>query len=102
MNRIDRLKSLLERDPTDAFLHFGLAMEYVKLGRLDDALAAFDRVLEHDPNYSAAYYHKGNTLIGLGRHEEARDVLARGVEVTRRNGDPHAQREMEELLASLG
>ena len=102
MPRIEKIQALLEKEPDDAFLNFGLAMEFVKAGRTEDALTAFDRTLSIDPNYSAAHFHKGNTLISLGRLEDARTVLENGVEVTKKNGDPHAQREIQELLAGLG
>jgi tetratricopeptide (TPR) repeat protein len=64
-------------------------------------LGQFDRVLELDPYYHAAYYHKAALLIELGRSDLARAVLTSGLAATRAAGDAHAESEMGELLAGL-
>ncbi len=101
MSRRDKIEMMLEKEPDDAFLNFSLAMELAKEGAVDQALARFDRVLSLDATYTAAYYHKGNTLIGLDRLEDARTVLENGVAATKQAGDDHAHREMLELLATI-
>lgn len=102
MSRLEQLKKLLNAEPQDAFLNFALAMEYLKMGRHDEALAQFGRVNEIDPEYVAAYFQKGNALVALGRREEAKAVLAQGIEAARRTGNAHAAGEMGELLQALG
>jgi len=102
MPRRDKIEQMLEKEPDDVFLNFSLAMELAKDGETDQALARFDRVLSLDSTYTAAHYHKGNTLIGLGRNEEARAVLEQGVATCKQIGDDHGHREMLDLLASLG
>lgn len=101
MSRRQRLQDLLHKSPDDPFLHFGLAMEWVKEERVEDACASFDRTIELDPHYTAAYYHKGNALIAAGRPAEARDVLQRGLTAARACGNDHALAEMHELLNSI-
>ncbi len=101
MSRRDKLLAMLEAQPDDPFLHFGLAMESVKEQRHDDALARFDRVMQLDPNYTAAHYHKGNTLIALGRLDDARAILRDGVDAARSAGDAHTLGEMQQLLDSI-
>lgn len=101
MTRIHKIRTMLEREPQDAFLNFGLAMELIKEGDLIDALKAFDLVMELDPKYSAAHYHKGNTLISLERLDEAKQTLENGVQIAKAAGDSHAQREMQELLDTI-
>ncbi len=102
MSRHDKLLAMLEKDPLDPFLHFGVAMELVKEGRQDEAIARFDRTIELDPAYTAAHYHKGNTLIGIGKGEEARAVLTAGIEKARCTGDAHTAGEMQDLLDTIG
>jgi tetratricopeptide (TPR) repeat protein len=97
--RIEILQQLLDQNPSSTFARYGLAMEYVKSGDLDRAVAAFEEVAKTDPNYSAAYFHGGQTLEKLGKLDEARDFYRRGVEVTR---DPHARSELEAALDILG
>ena len=95
----EQLEVLLAEDPDDVFLNFGLAMELAKQEPPDPALGRFDRVLELDRDYCAAYYQKGRLLLGLERKDEARAVLTAGVAAARRCGDTHAATEMGELLS---
>jgi Flp pilus assembly protein TadD len=99
MSRREKLEKLIEKDAADPFLHFGLAMELAKEGRVDDAVASFDRCITHDPHYTAAFYHKGRTLLEAGRRDEARATLQLGTQAARAIGNAHALSEMEELLA---
>lgn len=98
MSRKERILKMLETQPADAFLNFGLAMELVKEGNPAGAIERFDLVIRHDQDYTAAYHHKANTLIAEGRRSEAADVLSKGIEAAMRIGNRHAEREMRELL----
>ena len=97
----EQIEKLLGAEPDDVFLNFGLAMELKKADLTDEAIAQFDRVIQLDPAYTAAYYHKGNTLIALGRNEEAKPVLQAGVEASRQAGNQHAESEMQALLDGI-
>ena len=90
---------MVAENPTNTFARYGLAMEQAKSGQLDEAVEAFQELLAADPNYSAAYFHGGQTLEKLGRLEEARDFYRRGLAVTR---DPHAAGELQAALDILG
>jgi len=94
----EQLEKLLSKEPHDPFLNFGLAMELAKDEPKEAALGQFDRVLEVDPNYLAAYHQKGRLLLSVGRTEEARQVLRMGIEAAQRVGDAHAAGEMNELM----
>lgn len=41
------------------------------LGRYEEALVSYDRVVELDPRYALAWLVRGNALGILGRYEEA-------------------------------
>jgi tetratricopeptide (TPR) repeat protein len=101
MSRLEQLEKLLAAEPRDVFVNFALAMEYFKAGRHDEALSQFEKVNEIDPDYVAAYYHKGNSLVALGRKEEAKPILQKGIEVAKRTRNPHAADEMKDLLNLL-
>jgi tetratricopeptide (TPR) repeat protein len=98
-NRSDILKQMLEADPGNSFARYGLAMENLNTGDLDGSIREFEILLQRDPNYSAGYFHGGQTLEKLGRLDEARDYYRRGLEVTR---DPHARGELQAALDILG
>jgi tetratricopeptide (TPR) repeat protein len=98
-SRIEQLQQLLAQDPGSSFARYGLAMAYVQLAELEKAIAEFEALLGHDPNYAAAYYHGGQTFEKLGRLDEARDYYRRGLAVVR---DPHARGELQAALDILG
>jgi Flp pilus assembly protein TadD len=100
--RLDALKSMVEQNPGDSFLRYGLAMEYRNSGDLEGALREFRGLIEANPEYSAAYFHGGQTLERLGRTDEARALYETGIEVTRRKGEQHALSEMQAALDMLG
>ena len=102
MDRIATFQSFISRSPTDPFPRYGLAMEYKGAGRLDDAWAAFQELVEKFPDYVPTYLMAGGTLEALGRPEEAAAIYRTGIEVAGRRGDLHARKELETALAALG
>jgi Tfp pilus assembly protein PilF len=100
-NRFEILQSMVEQNPADAFSRFGLAMEYVNSGDLENAVDQFVKVLDHNPTYAAAYYHGGQTLQKLGRIDEAKGLYRKGIEVTSASGDEHTCNELQAALETL-
>jgi Tfp pilus assembly protein PilF len=101
-SRLEALKTLVEQQPANSFLRYGLAMEYRNCGHLEAALAEFRGLLAADPEYSAAYFHAAQTLERLGQLEEARALYRTGIEVTTRKGDLKTRNEMQAALDLLG
>jgi Tfp pilus assembly protein PilF len=102
MNRLEVLLSMVDQNPADGFSRYGLAMEYVRSGDLETAMDQFVKLLEHNPNYAAAYFHGGQTLEKLGRIDEAKGLYRRGIEVTGEMGDDHTRSELQAALSMLG
>jgi Tfp pilus assembly protein PilF len=100
-NRIEVLQAMVSQNPADAFARYGLAMEFVKGGELANAVSEFRTLLEHNPNYAAAYFHGGQVLEKMGEVEQARELYEKGVEVTTRTGDQHARSELQAALDML-
>jgi hypothetical protein len=101
MSRIDMLKTFVAQRPADPFPQYALALEYKNAGHLAEAEQTFAAVMMRHPGYTAAYLHAGNTLVALGRVDDARAIYVRGVEACRGAGDAHARGELEGALASL-
>jgi tetratricopeptide (TPR) repeat protein len=101
-DRLEVLKNLLSQKPDDLFARYGLAMEYVKAGQWDSALAEFRALLERNPEYVAAYYQGGQALERLNRSEEAGQMYRRGIEAATRTGNLHARSELQAALDVLG
>jgi tetratricopeptide (TPR) repeat protein len=100
--RLEALKSMVEQNPGDGFLRYGLAMEYRNGGDLEGSMAEFRALREANPDYAAAYFHGGQTLERLGLLEDAREWYMEGIQVTTRKGDMHALSEMQAALDLLG
>lgn len=96
--RLEILKSMVEQKPEDGFSRYGLAMEYVRSGDLETAVAEFETLLQYNPKYAAGYFHGGQTLEKLGRIDDAKEIYRRGVDVTTASGDEHTR---SELMAAL-
>jgi tetratricopeptide (TPR) repeat protein len=101
-SRLETLEEFLSANPNDAFVRYGLAQEYLKQGRADQAVQQFRALLEHNAEYKAAYYHLGQALERLGRLDEAREAYQQGIEVTTRLGDQHTRSELQTALDMLG
>lgn len=101
MPSIEQLTALLEREPGDAFLMYGIAQEHLKAGRYDEAVAWFDRTLGVDPDYCYAYYHKAKALEGAGRVSEALETARGGAKHARACGDMKAASELGALVDEL-
>jgi tetratricopeptide (TPR) repeat protein len=101
-NRLEVLKNMAAQNPNDSFARYGLAMEYANSGDLEGALEEYRALLGMNPNYSAAYYHGGQTLEKLGRREDAKTLYRQGIEATTRIGDLHTRSELQAALDLLG
>ena len=96
------LQEILAQNPNDAFARYGLAMEYANTGKTDTALAEFARLLEANPDYTPAYQMSAQTLMKVGRENEARKVLEDGIACANRTRNQHALSEMQGMLDQLG
>jgi predicted Zn-dependent protease len=85
----------------DPLAWYGLAMEYRKLERFDEALQTFTTLRTRKPDYIAMYLMCGQMLDGMGRKDEAREWLEAGAERARAKGDGHALSEIESAIAAL-
>lgn len=101
-SRLEMLKQFVSANPNDPFARYGLAMEYANAGQTETALTEFKRLIEINPDYTAAYQMAGQTLLKSGRAEEARAMLEAGVQSAGRSGNSHARSEMQGMLDELG
>ncbi len=97
-DRTAALLKMLERRPDDVRLRFGLALEYLGSGRLEDGVRELRVYLEASDDEGNAWGRLGAALRDLGRETEARDAYAKGIEAARRHGHPSMAEEFEEVL----
>ncbi len=100
--RMQKLREMLEKQPDDPFLLYGIAMEHKKAGQAREAIEHFDRVIALDPGYCYAYYQKGLVLEEAGDINAARSAYKQGIAIAAEKGDAHARSELQAALDLLG
>jgi len=100
--RMVKLQRMLEKTPDDAFLLYGIGLEYKKIGDAKRAAEYLDRVIAVDPAYCYAYHQRGLVHESVGDLESARRSYREGMEAARRKGDSHAFGEIEAALEMIG
>jgi predicted Zn-dependent protease len=101
-SRKEQIEELLAQDPSDPFLRYGLAMEYVSAGDDESAVRSLRELAAASPNYVPAYQQLGQALVRLGRPADARAAFEKGIAAATADGNAHAAEEMRGFLASLG
>lgn len=102
MDKIAALSEILELDPTNAFARYGLAIEHIALGHNDAGLAEFATLIGHNPDYVPAYQMSAQTLLKLGRNDEACERLDAGIAAAERTHNQQALSEMSAMRDELG
>jgi serine/threonine-protein kinase len=77
-----RFRRALELAPASNHVRFPYAFWYLRgLGRLEEAAAEMDRILEQDPLAASNHYGKAVVLMGQRRYEAAAECARRAVEI---------------------
>ena len=101
MDKVAALNEILQLDPANAFARYGLAMEHIAQGHPDAALSEFAACIEHNPDYVPAYQMSAQTLVTLGRTDDAVAQLHAGIAAANRTNNQHALAEMDALRDEL-
>jgi predicted Zn-dependent protease len=99
--RLAFLEKTTAEGSTDPLAWYGLAMEYRKLERWDEALQTFTALRAMKPDYVALYLMCGQMLEGIQRTDEARTWLEEGLVQAKAKGDSHALGELQSALDAL-
>ena len=79
---------MLESDPENALVRFGLANEYLKAEQYEQAVAALKDYLERADDEGAAYGMLARAYEKVGKRDEARRAFERGIEVAQAHNHP--------------
>lgn len=102
MNRIEKIRQMLEDDPQDTFLRYSLAMEQEKIGEHAESEDGLRGLMADSTPYVPAFFMLAQHLARRDQVNDSRTVLRVGIERAREQGNDHAAGEMSEFLASLG
>lgn len=101
INRIPLLLQMLEKQPGDPFLLYAVAFEYESAGQEGQALEYYRNILEQHPSYLPVYYQYGLMLSRLGRHEDALEILEKGIQLAMAQKEQKTLRELREALQQV-
>ena len=96
------LEQSLADDPNDSFLRYGLAIQCLREGDVDEGR---ERLLvligDHPDDQVAAYQQLGQSYTDTGDAPAAAATLRTGITKANASGDWHAAAEMQQMLDSL-
>ena len=87
-SRIDIFRQMLEGDPDNTAVMFGLAKEYEKAGRFDDMIEVLSDYLQRADDEGNAYGMLAAAYLKTGRRDAARLAYEKGAEVAQAHGHP--------------
>ena len=80
-SRIDLFRLMLESDPENSAVLFGLAKEYEKEGRFGEVVETLTEYLQRADDEGNAYGMLANAYLKTGNREAARRAYEKGSEV---------------------
>ncbi len=100
-DRLEALLKLLEKEPEDSFVLYGIALEHLSQKKFLDAEEYLKKVLAQDENYIPAYMQLALLKSNLNKVEEAKQLFINGIMKAKEAGDKRAAAEMEDFLNEL-
>lgn len=92
--KINILQESIVENPDNPFAYFALAREYQKLNDKNRSREQFHHLIHHFPEYGATYYHYAIFLLDEEETDEARKIIAKGLDVLHKNKDIHLHNEL--------
>jgi len=97
-DRITVFEQMLEADPSNTMVMFGLAKEYEKLGRHDDVIRVLEDYLAKSDDEGNAYGTLAAAYEKTGNREKAIEIYRKGIEVSMAHGHPSMANEYKMTL----
>jgi tetratricopeptide (TPR) repeat protein len=101
MDRIEQLRKFIDAQPDEPFPRYALALELKGKADNEGAVRELRELLRRKPDYLAAYLQLGMIEQTLGRPDAAREILRKGQELARTQGDTHTLSELTSALETL-
>jgi tetratricopeptide (TPR) repeat protein len=87
-NRIEVFRQMLEADPDNTMVMFGLAKEYEKLGDHASVIELLETYLAKADDEGNAYGVLANAYLNNGDREKAIETYRKGIDVSLAHGHP--------------
>jgi len=97
-----KLEESLSEDPSDAFLRYGLALQCLREGDVDEGRQRLmELITDHPDDQVAAFQQLGQSYLEADQPEAARRWFVEGIAKARARGDSHAAAEMSGFLSEI-
>ena len=100
-SRIEVFKQMLQVEPRNTMVMFGLAKEYEKVGELENAVQLFEKLLVVDEKYIGAYYHLAKVYEQLDEVKKALNIYENGIIIAQQLNDTHTLSELKNAKMNL-
>jgi len=97
-SRIEVFRQMIESDPDNTMVMFGLAKEYEKLGQYDDVIDVLEKYLSKADDEGNAYGTLATAFDKTGQREKAVETLKKGIDVSMAHGHPSMANEYKMTL----
>ena len=97
-DRIQVFEQMLEGDPSNTMVMFGLAKEYEKLGQDADVIRVLENYLSKADDEGNAYGTLANAYALSGDREKAIEIYKKGIDVSMAHGHPSMANEYRMTL----
>ena len=97
-DRITVFEQMLEADPSNTMVMFGLAKEYEKTGQNDEVIKLLESYLSRADDEGNAYGVLANAYLQSGDRVKAIETYQRGIEVSMAHGHPSMANEYRMTL----
>jgi len=87
-NRIEVFKQMLESEPDNTMVMFGLAKEYEKLGQTAEVISLLENYLARADDEGNAYGVLAKAYEQSGDREKAMETYKKGIDVSMAHGHP--------------
>jgi predicted Zn-dependent protease len=100
-SKLDTFRQMVARNPDNPLARFGLANEALKGGLYEEARENLEAYLAAHDDEGNGYGRLAEALERLGRTDEAREALRRGIAASHRFGHPGMASEFEARMDEL-
>ena len=100
--KIAMFANMAQADPDNELAHFSLGKLHFEAGNLEPSEKSLRRTLELNSQHTQAHRYLGEVLLGLGRKDEAAEVLADGIRLAHVRGEYMPRNQMTEILRKEG
>jgi len=99
--RIEKLKEIIAKDPSDSFSQYALALEYSGINEPLTAIEILEALIQKDTAYLPAYHHLAQLLGKMNKTQEAKKIYRKGMDLAVTQNDEKTAKELREELEEL-